>query len=238
MNLQVPGPVSELVVARLSLPDARVRTGERSGAAADAVILRVPPLPHRTDLPGVLDEGEHARMAQLRRGDDRDRYLLAHTALRLVLGHRLGVRADVLRFARAPCPGCGGPHGRPVLAGASGPEFSLAHGGGLVAVALGDLPVGVDVEPNPSAAVVRRVADHLHPREREMVLSAPEGVRAEVFARLWSRKEAYLKGTGIGLGRGTDTTDATADPPGWAIADLAIAGHAAALASERRRGNR
>ena len=71
-----------------------------------------------------------------------------------------------------------------------------------------------------------------------MVLSAPEGVRAEVFARLWSRKEAYLKGTGIGLGRGTDTTDATADPPGWAIADLAIAGHAAALASERRRGNR
>lgn len=236
MNLQVPGPVSELVVAHLSLPDVRVRTGERAGGEADAVILRVPSRPHRTDLPGVLDEGERARMAELRRHDDRDRYLLAHTALRLVLGQRLGVRADLLRFARAPCPGCGGPHGRPVLADPSGPEFSLAHGGGLVAVALADRPVGVDVEPVPAAAVVRRVTEHLHPRERQTVLSAPEGLRAEVFARLWARKEAYLKGVGIGLGRGTDTTDATADPPGWMITDLALPGHAAALAAERGHG--
>ena len=64
----------------------------------------------------VLGRSERARADEMRRPADRQRYVAAHVALRVLVGARLGVPAADVTFGREPCPLCGGPHGRPTVA--------------------------------------------------------------------------------------------------------------------------
>ena len=185
----------------------------------------------------VLDEGERQQAERFHRDDDRRRFTVAHASLRVILGARLGLAPECLRFGREPCPECGGPNGRPVLMdSAASLHFSLSHAGGLVAVAVASAPVGIDVEPMPGVEVVSAVLETLHPREREVVLAAPLTRRSAVFARMWTLKEALLKGIGTGLAHGLadhDLTDGAHPWPdqGWSLAQLPVeAGYAGAVA--------
>ncbi|MCX5199457.1 4'-phosphopantetheinyl transferase superfamily protein [Streptomyces sp. NBC_00249] len=195
-------------------------------------------LPDRDDGDGLLDtsdldDRERARAARFVSPRSRARYVAAHIALRRVLSTYLGLPAGELAFGRDPCPGCGGPHGRPVLTGSgSVPHFSLSHSRGLAVVAVAATPVGVDVQYVPPARTVERCAPALHPREQTELAAVPEVRRPEAFARLWARKEAYLKGIGTGLSRSPAADylgdDPRAHPLGWRVHDLT--GHPAALA--------
>ncbi|MBO9553659.1 4'-phosphopantetheinyl transferase superfamily protein [Cellulomonas sp.] len=233
-----PGPL--VVPEREDLVVARLAAG-----TAHAVVLRVPGVDdERGPLPDVLDDAERARLVRFRLVPDRARYHAAHAALRLVFGALLDADPRALRFGRARVPGSEGGLGRPVLVGGlgiarapapadDGPavEFSLSHGGGLVAIAVAGrgVPVGVDVEPvDPDAlAVVPR----LHPHERRHVEQTPHDDRPAAFTRLWTRKEAYVKAVGTGLRGALDADDLTVDPPGWTVVDRAVPGHTAALAA-------
>jgi 4'-phosphopantetheinyl transferase len=181
----------------------------------------------------VLDPEERAKAAAFVRAELRSRYTAAHVMLRQVLGGCLDLDPAAVRFAREDCPCCGGPHGRPVLAGERRPlEFSLSHAGALVAVAVAGAPVGVDAEALPRPDTVADVSTKLHPAERAEIAAADDPAAA--FARLWTRKEAYLKGLGTGLGRslGLDYVGSERPgPEGWALADLSAPdGHAVAVA--------
>jgi 4'-phosphopantetheinyl transferase len=184
-----------------------------------------------------LDAGERAQMSEFRRDADRRRYGRAHVELRLLLAERLDVSARSLRFERRACPSCGGPHGRPVLAGWSQPpvEFSLSHGGGIVLIAVADEPVGVDVEPEPDGPIVAALSARLHPRERELLARVDPSARPAEFARIWVRKEAHLKALGTGLADGLGTADCSEAPAGWRIVDRRLdARHHAAVAIRSR----
>ncbi|MFJ9175480.1 4'-phosphopantetheinyl transferase family protein [Streptomyces sp. NPDC102360] len=187
---------------------------------------------------GVLDAEEARRAAAFRFERHRVRYIAAHLALRGILGERLGRAPSDVRFTRLACPGCGGPHGRPALADTPGPHFSLSHSGDLALVALAPAPVGADVEELPSAEVAEELTAVLHPRERAELaaLAGPEERRLAV-ARAWVRKEAYLKGLGTGLSRGTDRdyvgalADSPGAPDGWSLRDVPMPeGYTAAVA--------
>ncbi|GAA2122733.1 4'-phosphopantetheinyl transferase family protein [Streptomyces synnematoformans] len=182
----------------------------------------------------ALDAGERRRHDAFLRPADRIRFGVAHAALRRPLGGLTGTPPADLRFGRRPCPRCGGPHGRPVLERpAGGPEFSLSHGGELVLVAVAPGRVGVDVEPVGAKPPEPGLVESLHPAERAVLLAAPEAERPAAFVRLWTRKEAYLKGLGVGLGRALDADDVSTAVPGWQLVDLAPGkGHAGALAVE------
>ncbi|MFF7593350.1 4'-phosphopantetheinyl transferase family protein [Kitasatospora purpeofusca] len=197
-----------------------------------------------------LDEEERRRAGRFVRDDDRAVYLAAHVALRHVLGRRLGLAPSALAFGREPCPGCAEPHGRPRLAGGpdgssagssaggpvGAPHFSLSHGGGRVLIGLAGAPVGVDVEPLPAADSAEVLATTLHPAEQAELADVRPADRPGAFARLWTRKEAYLKGLGIGLGRPPaadylGTAEPARRPAGWAVTDVpAGPRHAAAVA--------
>ncbi|MFE6744806.1 4'-phosphopantetheinyl transferase family protein [Kitasatospora purpeofusca] len=185
-----------------------------------------------------LDEEEHRRAGRFVRDADRTVYLAAHVALRQVLGRRLGLAPGELVFGREPCPGCDEPHGRPRLAGrvSGAPHFSLSHGGGRVLIGLAGAPVGVDVEPLPAADSAEVLATTLHPAEQAELADVRPADRPGAFARLWTRKEAYLKGLGIGLGRPPaadylGTAEPARRPAGWAVTDVpAGPRHAAAVA--------
>ncbi|MEV6014627.1 MULTISPECIES: 4'-phosphopantetheinyl transferase superfamily protein [unclassified Streptomyces] len=188
-----------------------------------------------------LDPAERRRADAFRLPRDRALYVAAHIALRRLLAGYLRTTAREVEFVRAACPRCGGPHGRPVLhgAGPGAPHFSLSHSRGEVVVGVARVPVGVDVEkvPRPERVDVCRSA--LHPWEQRELegLRAPE--RPARFARLWARKEAFLKGTGIGVGGWTSEVyigdggpGAPSRPEGWTVLDVPCGpGHAAAVAA-------
>ncbi|MBX9393847.1 4'-phosphopantetheinyl transferase superfamily protein [Streptomyces sp. TRM72054] len=183
----------------------------------------------------VLDGAEKQRAAALRRAQDRDTYLAGHVGLRLLLGAYLGVPPADVPFRRLPCPSCGEPHGRPGVPG-DPVHFSLSHSGGLCLLAFAPVPVGVDIEAVPALEVAQEVGTSLHPQEAAELRAVRAVDRPAVFARVWARKEAYLKGLGVGLGRAMSldylgTAGAVAKVPGWRIEDVAVGdGHAAAVA--------
>lgn len=185
--------------------------------------------------PGILDDGELARAARLVVAADRRCYVAAHVALRLLLGARLGVAPEDVPLTRDPCPSCGGPHGRPATGG--GVHFSLSHSREVALLAVADMPVGVDIEQLPKPGVVSEIAGQLHPAESRELAELPEEQRPVAFGRVWTRKEAYLKGEGIGLADGLATDHVGTGPrprpgpAGWTITDVrAPAGYAAAVA--------
>lgn len=156
-----------------------------------------------------LDHAERTRLARFRLPEGAARYAQTRGLLRRVLGRILGVPpADV--------PIETGTGGKPVLARAHPARalhFNLAHTGDLVVVAVcPTMPVGIDVEelaPVPDLdALAARV---LHPAERALLSGAGAGRRLEQFLQLWTRKEALLKGMGVGLSEDVAHTS-VADP--------------------------
>lgn len=213
-------PASEILPE--ALPEVLIlRVSENAGRAAREL--------------DCLSGEERARADAYRRQEDRDRYHVAHTALRRELARRIGASPSDVPLVRADCPTCGGPHGRPGLAG-DPLHFSLSHAGDLVLLAFARVPVGVDGEVEPELSVVAEVSGALHRRERDELGALPARLRPAAFARCWTRKEAYVKGTGTGLAEEPSvtyvgTSDRPAAPPGWSIGDVAVpAGYAAAWA--------
>ncbi|MBF6043672.1 4'-phosphopantetheinyl transferase superfamily protein [Streptomyces sp. NRRL B-1677] len=189
----------------------------------------------------ILDPAERDRAAAFVRDLHRNRYIASHVGLRLLLGAYLATDPAAVVLVREPCPGCGGPHGRPAAAGAP-LHFNLSHAGDLALFAFADTPVGADVEQLQPAEVVDEVARVLHPDETAELAALPAALRPEAFARCWTRKEAYLKGTGTGLSENPSVTyvgagPAPASPAGWTLTDVtAPPGYAAAVAVANARG--
>jgi 4'-phosphopantetheinyl transferase len=191
--------------------------------------------------PSVLDAREKRRAERLHSDLDRRRFVAAHTALRRELGERLETDPATLEFSREPCSQCGGLHGRPTvlrpggsLARRAGLHFSLSHSGGQALLAIASTPVGVDIEALPDASMCQQLTALLHPREQASILSAPTEAQRTLFTRLWCRKEAYLKGLGVGLEH--DSTEGYLSSlertPGWHVTNIdAPVGFAGAVAA-------
>jgi 4'-phosphopantetheinyl transferase len=185
--------------------------------------------------PNTLDAQELARAAEFVRAADRDSYVCAHVALRRLLGAYLDIAPGNVTVERAPCLHCDEPHGRPVLPDGA-LHFSLSHCTGLSLLAFATAPVGVDVEELVAPATVLEASDVLHPREAAELAQLPAAERPSAFTRVWTRKEAYLKGLGVGLSAdpASDYVGSGPDPalvPGWLLTDVVVPeGHCAAVA--------
>ncbi|MFD3621247.1 4'-phosphopantetheinyl transferase family protein [Streptomyces sp. NPDC058676] len=184
----------------------------------------------------LLDSRERARAAALHRVADRDGYRVAHVCLRMLLGAYLGVEPSDVTLVRQSCPVCRAPHGRPDVPGVP-LCFSVSRTDGFCLFAFADTAVGADIERLPASDVVSALMATLHPREAAELAACPPDRRPAAFARVWTRKEAYLKGLGTGLGRDLrfDHLGASAHGPrrvpGWSIDDVAVGrGCAAAVA--------
>lgn len=87
-------------------------------------------------------------------------------------------------------------------------KFNLSHSGDYVVCGVGDGEVGVDIQK--WVPYKERTAERFFAREEWKLLEElPESQRTELFYRLWSRKEAYGKYTGQGIGSavGEDFSD-------------------------------
>ncbi len=118
--------------------------------------------------------------------------------------------------------------GRPWAAAAPSLYLSLSHSGEYAVCALGDEPLGVDVQQiGPlRPGVLKRFYSE---KEREMVADAPEKERE--FARIWARKESYVKALGRGLSMPLDSFEIchrqgrVAGDDAWKLKSWALPGH-------------
>jgi 4'-phosphopantetheinyl transferase len=172
-----------------------------------------------------LDERERKQAAAFIRRSDGLLYAAAHVALRRLLGAYTRTEPGRVEFMREPCPGCGEAHGRPAVAPPPPPvHFSLSHSGGVALVGVATRPIGVDVEKLPGAETVDICSQALHPDEQAELAEAAGDERRDLFGRIWTRKEAYLKGLGTGLSRSPAEdylgADTSRHPDGWTMIAL------------------
>jgi 4'-phosphopantetheinyl transferase len=152
----------------------------------------------------LLSADEQARADRFIRPRDRRRFIRCRAALREILGQLIAIDAGSVGFRAAG-------HGKPEIdweameaagmAGGSALQFNVSHSAGLGLVAVGrGGALGVDVEKvRPITEAERIVASYFTPSELAAFSSIADAAKAMAFVRGWTRKEAILKGLGIGL---------------------------------------
>lgn len=157
----------------------------------------------------LLEPDEAARAERFHFERDRRHFTVTRGFLRRLLSQYLEVPASALRFGY-------GPRGKPFLVSpGTCLRFNLSHSHGraLFVFAL-DREVGIDVEAGARLGedwpgIARRV---FSAREQAELFALPEGSRREGFLNGWTRKEAYLKATGLGIVDGLQTIEVTLAP--------------------------
>ena len=194
----------------------------------------------RDGLLEILSAEERERALRFVAEVDRRRFIAARGGLRRILGRYTGDDPATLVFAY-------GEFGKPSLdssSAKSAPRFNLTHAGDIALCAVTEgCEVGIDIELVRSKLEVDLIAERFFSaEERRMVAAAAD--QADTFIRIWVRKEAYLKGTGRGIG--TDLTMFTVSPEGevapvdgpddgeaeWIVRDVPVpSGYRAAVAT-------
>lgn len=171
----------------------------------------------------TLSADERARAAVIRLPARQTEFIAAHAALRAILGSYQDMPPESLLFTTT-CAWCGDPdHGKPRLRDSGGLRFNLTHSGTLALVAVTqDTEVGIDAEPLDRAIDWRTIARRaLSQDERARVEAAEPGLRDSLAGRLWCRKEAVAKATGLGLALNLKTwTPQPERDSGWLAASV------------------
>jgi 4'-phosphopantetheinyl transferase len=184
----------------------------------------------------ILSEEEWKRITEYRFNQFRIRYILCRGFLRTILGRYVGINPKVIHFEY-------GDYGKPVIRGVGGEhrvQFNLAHSGDLAVYAItAKSRIGVDVEYVETFPEMASVATNIFSlREQKAWMALPEEMKKFAFYNGWTRKEAYLKGIGIGLqtelnqievsiipgepAKLIQQTDEPDEAHSWSLADIVI----------------
>ncbi|NWG08473.1 MAG: 4'-phosphopantetheinyl transferase superfamily protein [Chloroflexi bacterium] len=154
----------------------------------------------------TLSAEEAERAARFHFDRDRQRFVIAHAALRDILSRYLGCRPKALTFSVNS-------YGKPELTNHE-LEFNLSHSGdyALIAAARGH-KVGVDVEHIRMDKDLESIANRFFsPSELSEFMALPPERKAVGFFNCWTRKEAYIKAQGLGLSLSLDSFDVSLTP--------------------------
>ena len=202
--------------------------------------------PRQEELAALLSSDEQERAARFAFSRDRDRFVARHGLLREILGRYLRRPAAGLRFSYTKA-------GKPQVADHP-VRFSMAHSDSVAVFAFtSDKEIGVDVE------IVRTIPDlpdlvesMCSTRELEHWRRLDSERQLPAFFDLWSRKEAFLKGTGEGLAKSPNEIEVLAPAPSknqkiavfdrgrevrpWSLYSLSTADYAIAVAFKGQPG--
>ena len=149
------------------------------------------------DLEARLTPEEQQRAAKFLTSQAREHFVAARGILRQLLGAYLGIRAEEVAFRY-------GPHGKPSLARGHDSRicFNASHSGGMgMLVFAEEREVGADLEQMRADAGGMEIAARFFSQEEKAELAKlPPELRNEAFFRCWTRKEAYVKARGEGMG--------------------------------------
>jgi len=197
----------------------------------------------------ILSDEEKERADRFRFEALSHAFIVAHAALRCLLGNYLNLDPESIRFRY-------GPKGKPALSPPSRLEFNMTHSGNVAGFAFTEgCQLGLDLEQIEPLNELESIARSFFcTEEYQELTSLPPESRVRAFFLCWTRKEAYIKATGDGLAAPLHEFRVTLNPTEparfvsvgsdreeagrWMLHDLSIApSFAAALAyrsSERR----
>ena len=158
------------------------------------------------DLRCLLSTQECERADRFHFERDRQRYIAGRGILRQILARYTRRPAERLTFAY-------GRKGKPSLPG-SAFQFNLSHSDGLAVVAVTQgRAVGIDIEHMRSVPGWQEVMKCCFSQaEQASILELPETDQQAAFLTCWTRKEAYVKATGDGLGIPLDRFTVAVEP--------------------------
>jgi len=146
---------------------------------------------------GILSADELERAGRFHFETDQKRFIVARGILRKILGRYVKINPRNLCFKYTS-------HGKPVLAANSGYDafrFNLSHSDAfaLYAVTL-DRNIGIDIERVREDIDVEQIARRYFSQDEISSLKRiHKNKRFEVFFKYWTRKEAFIKATGLGI---------------------------------------
>lgn len=130
-----------------------------------------------------IDGERVAHIREMHKADDRRRSIGASLLLKQYLSKHGRTLVDVQVTS----------DGKPYVEGL---HFSIAHSGTYAALAVSDTEIGIDIEvirPLPAMVMERK----FNKEEQSLVLHSDHP--DEMFMRIWTAKEAYLKMKGTGI---------------------------------------
>ena len=147
-----------------------------------------------------VDKHRQSKITRTQAPAARVRSLLAGYLLQCAVKDALNIDKAVLEFAYGY-----NEQGKPYLKDYPQIHFSLSHSGNVVACVVSEQEIGLDVQEH--VKVNKRLAERFFTEKENILLKAQpdEGAYRELFFRLWSIKESYIKYTGLGMKQGLDT---------------------------------
>jgi 4'-phosphopantetheinyl transferase len=170
------------------------------------------PEPVRSLLHSHLSAEERSRAARFHFERDRDRFVVAHGVLRVLLARYAGLEPGALNFGR-------GAHGKPGLVDQPGGDaltFNLSHAETVAVCAVGrNRRLGIDVEEPREDFFYEDIAPrYFSTQEVRALANLPPAQRANGFIACWVCKEAYVKALGTGLHTPLDSFTVSLVPGG------------------------
>ncbi len=163
---------------------------------------------HMEYLTHVLTEKERENAGRFHFEIDRRRYIIAHFFLRSLLGAYTNNLPEQLVFSA-------GPYGKPYLLQHADNHtrenfklfFNLSHSHDMIILALTlEGEIGADIEYMRPIGDIDSIAQQFFsPEEYTNLVSLPEEQKIAAFYTCWSRKEAVIKASGLGLAMPLDS---------------------------------
>lgn len=142
----------------------------------------------------LLSQDERGRWQRFLFEANRREFLATHALARTALSHYRPVAPQAWRFQVND-------YGKPAIEPDCGLRFNLSNSPGLVVCLVAEgAEVGVDVEPVSRADKIAEVAHKVFSAaERAQLQALPAAERLDRGVSLWTLKESYIKGRGMGL---------------------------------------
>ena len=149
----------------------------------------------------VISPEEMNRAMRMRSLEVREQAIVSRAVLRLFLSGYLGVTPLQLQFSTTGM-------GKPMLQG-TGLHFNLSHSHGIGLLAITRVAeIGVDIEKIRHMENMLFLAQRFFSPWESQYLGSQEGADlGAVFFQAWTRKEAFLKANGHGIGFGLDRVE-------------------------------
>jgi 4'-phosphopantetheinyl transferase len=159
------------------------------------------------ELLSILSPDERERALRFHFEIDQRRSVIGRGYLRLLLGRILDLQAEGLRIENNE-------FGKPGLATSQSLQFNVSHSGEWILIAIARRrAVGVDVERIRTDLELDSIAARFFSTNECQILDSLVGpARYEAFFACWTRKEAYVKATGLGLSVALDQFDVSLLP--------------------------
>lgn len=140
----------------------------------------------------TFNDDENIRADKFIFEKDRNQFITAHGSLRKILSQYLSVDPGIIQFRKTN-------NKKPYITfPVTSLKFNISHSQEKILVAVGTDEMGVDIEKiKPGFEFKDFIKSYFSSKEQNAILNSSNA--NETFYKFWTRKEAVLKATGIGI---------------------------------------